>query len=147
MASDISIPGQTCSRGGGLAPAPTTSNRVNSVNQSWPVWMLAAFVLSNSCRACDICLVQEWMTMGFIINKIRKDVRTCGATSSRRKSLMASRSRPTTARSTKNVHSLEFTIRLYKWSLTLCHIGTTLSLEGKICIQTCTYRYKAEQIL
>lgn len=131
IASDISIPGHTCSRGGGLAPAPTTSSKVNKVNQSWLVWIFAAFVLRSSWRAYEICLVHEWITAGFIIKRMRRDVRTCGATSSLRNSLMARRRSPTTARSTKNVHSLELTIKLYKWSLTFCHTGTTRSLKTK----------------
>ena len=128
MASDISTPGHTCNKGGGLAPAPTTSSNVNNVNQSWPVWIFAALVRNNSCKAYEICRVQLWITDGFIISRIRSDVNTWDAISSRRSKRIDKRKSPTTVLSTKNVCSLELTSKLYTWSRTACHIGATLSL-------------------
>lgn len=132
ISSGILTPEHTCKIGGGFAPAPITSNNVNKVNQSCPVCILAAFVRNKSCNPYAICLAILCTTDGFIISSIRKEVKTCGAISSRRKSLIASRNNPTTALSTKNVCSLALTTKLYIWSLIPCHTKLTRSLQQKI---------------
>ncbi|KAK2190134.1 hypothetical protein NP493_86g02014 [Ridgeia piscesae] len=109
MLSGTLTPTSTCMRGGGLVPAPTTSRRVKRVYQSEAEWMLAALVLSNSWSPNATWRLTPWMTSGSIMRRTRRDANTWGARSSLRSSLMASRNRPTTARSTRN----EFVLALF----------------------------------
>ncbi len=121
--------------------------------------MLAALVLSSSCKPKATSRQTLDRTWGFIINSKRRERRTCAERgkkplsclsgplptlefvlyvssvctcepmSSLRNKRIASLSNPTTALSTRKQLSLAWTHNWYRWSRTVCQTHDTLSLQ------------------